>query len=1796
MKIELVFNLPIKLSDETFSSRFLWLIPITIFFLLAMACGNTVGRAVGEDTDGGSMLIPVPPEPGFVYKVSGELMSPAPDTDEWTFQGNAGDLVEIHLESSPGSIITVDTLLVLKGPRGNEIARNDDYRGVHAGIITGLNETGQHTIVAQGYGLAFGHYDLTLSFLGGFSDTDGGRINEADQSGLSISYGEIQTAADEDVWEIPALVGATLMVVLDGITSLDPTLELFDPEGVEVARSDDYVGRDSQVNHVTQMDGIYTAVVRGYGGRSTGDYYLRVSGNPDIGTLKSVSASLEMAEAELTAIGNLAIAKEVAELAEAAELANVYAQDQLKEAQRAAVEVEKSEKNAAVADIALEKLQTKKRDAEVKLEKLSETVGVLDKVVLSDVANLEQVDFKNQTVEEKLELALVKVAELEQELQSLQARNAEAYLEIEVQEKRLKVVEEANSLQSESQDNAIQRSAVIAILAENAEKAAKAEAEAQKARADIAELEIERNKAEIDALTAKLQNEAAAKKLKKESEEAAQAELVANKAAEAAKKTASGSPLTTIIEGIYMSVSDPEFGSASIVDGEIYYTHGGSPNPVDTFTATVEGEGEELLNVRMWITLTYVRPNTAPIAVDDAVKIAPGQQLVQVPMTINDIDQEKDQIAITHINGQALKPGTKIEDSSLVFELCDKKLCGTEATSILLSSKHGDIFSGSEIITYQVSDPYGLTGIGKLVISIDSVLPESEELTIMATKIGSVDVKGLNPKSSVSEVTQGKLGKVEIVDNGDDTYKVTYTHTGANTISKDEFTYTVTDQIGNQSSVKVKVDIGVLVNRNPTPVDIDMTVQEGGSTTIFLNGPDSSFKATDLDPDGHDITVVSVRDAKHGEPIRKNDWYNKRNLKSEWEHLAYFHDGGESLEDSFKYCVYDRPDPLKVKSGCGKVNVTIIPVNDSPTAKNIEIQVKASGSVTFDLSSASTDPEGDELTASIDIDTEGIVKSRYGKLVRKEENTFTYSHDGTDEPTDSFTYIVDDGKGGKSTAIVNVKVMTLSTLEVKKIDFSSVPISGTEKVEWDPEIGVRIGSKKSFPFVDALSVLELYECIDSNCDDATNKAVAGKVVELDEGTGQFISFVPDKPLYGGTNYKVKIGDGGTINVFDGSIKLAELVGRSDWVFLTADLTRFTLPINLKYNDTNCDATESEYGAKFPLHAERAGPNMCQSLEDVNNFVYGWEFKQLNNYLNNLSKGKFVTSPLRDKEGRVVKSIQLDRGKNYYEGQCFRNWEKTGHMGLSGCPTDYPGGPTIGQEISSRFDLSRYRNITDKEGNQQILAPYYQGREQALKYVHRSHQNVTMIYNWGTKKRATLGAATGPKSSYDTAFKVSHDELYRTWIHEIGHAYFGLPDLYWRGDPGPNHQGRFDIMANNKANYPPMSAWSLIESEFAEPASVVTDLQIVDLLSADEKPLLECGSAVNPCTMYSNNSDQFKIIRIPAIIERDTREVKGYYLLEYLDTAGYNSQIVLDPDTLKFPDNQGRFPGGIAIWKVDETDQKAHTSICPELGDWCKDKDHVVRNHHDVDLPEFYPSVPTIEAGGGGTTTSSFHLFPWWYSEQLPFGDDYEKSMADMPSSIELPILEIPPFSEHIDFGGGKKVATVTLSFDDLIKNIKNGIAESHKERGQSFFKEYELRDPSIKYTLTVSKASKPSDMTYKDHVRPGQLKFAKGRMWDEISVYGYQRIGVPVLKQVSPSDTFFDVGTTVVVNSSIAGVGRLSGDCVGDSINISPGDNTIDLGKLAEGVYSNCILIVKNKTDRDSWPLIIDKFSVSLKK
>ena len=290
----------------------------------------------------------------------------------------------------------------------------------------------------------------------------------------------------------------------------------------------------------------------------------------------------------------------------------------------------------------------------------------------------------------------------------------------------------------------------------------------------------------------------------------------------------------------------------------------------------------------------------------------------------------------------------------------------------------------------------------------------------------------------------------------------------------------------------------------------------------------------------------------------------------------------------------------------------------------------------------------------------------------------------------------------------------------------------------------------------------------------------------------------------------------------------------------------------------------------------------------------------------------------------------------------------------------------------------------------------------------------------------------------------------------------------------------------------------------------------------------CGTTSGKCTIYDNTQPEFKILKVPAIIERDTGEVKGHYLIEFYGTTGYSSEITLAPDTVDFSDQPGAFPGGIAIWKIDNTEQKVKTDLCrtyfghsaPTLA--ICDREFIKQNGSLTHRPEFYPLFPTINSGGGQTAISSFHLFPWWYSPGLPFGDDFEQDLSDMPYSIELPVLEIPPYGTSAttttEFGGGSKVAIVTLSFEFLVDELKARIRAAnasgqeqlwrayqggrHYYSLSSAFETYETNG-SAEFTIQVRKLESPVPMTYADHIRPGQMEFVTGDLADEVLKYGY---------------------------------------------------------------------------------------------
>ena len=365
------------------------LIVLSLSLLPLIACNTAIGRAIGGDGDGGSIEMPSPPEASVTYSVSGELNEPAPDEDEWTFEGPAGAIVELRMVTSPGSP-GVDTYLVLNGPTGEQVTMNDDFEGLHAGIDIALPSEGQYTIIAKGYGQSVGLYDLTVKFrtLDGSIDaeSDGGPITEAAPGTVSSSYGEIGIMNDEDVWEIPALTGDNLLIILDGITQLDPTLTLLDPDGSQVAYNDDFVGRDSQITYEAQSDGVYLAVARGYGGRSVGDYYLNVTGNSERAIFNDITENLEQAQADLQAVNEVAAAAVVAELVDEAVQTEQQAAVELQEADEAADIAEEAERTSAQADVELNNAEQAEAQAEETVQELADESSQLDQMVVQDLS------------------------------------------------------------------------------------------------------------------------------------------------------------------------------------------------------------------------------------------------------------------------------------------------------------------------------------------------------------------------------------------------------------------------------------------------------------------------------------------------------------------------------------------------------------------------------------------------------------------------------------------------------------------------------------------------------------------------------------------------------------------------------------------------------------------------------------------------------------------------------------------------------------------------------------------------------------------------------------------------------------------------------------------------------------------------------------------------------------------------------------------------------------------------------------------------------------------------------------------------------------------------------------------------------------------------------------------------------------------------------------------------------------------------------------------------------------------
>ncbi|MEE8452265.1 MAG: Ig-like domain-containing protein, partial [Thermoguttaceae bacterium] len=202
-------------------------------------------------------------------------------------------------------------------------------------------------------------------------------------------------------------------------------------------------------------------------------------------------------------------------------------------------------------------------------------------------------------------------------------------------------------------------------------------------------------------------------------------------------------------------------------------------------------------------------------------------------------------------------------------------------------------------------------------------------------------------------------------------------------------------------------------NRTPTANPDAATVLEGGTVTVLDSGA-TSLLDNDTDADLPDDTL-SVDLIPVTAPL-----YGQVTLNSDGT-FSYTHNGSENFTDSFAYRVRDESEATDTAI----VSVTITPVNDnSPTADDDAITVSKGGTATvLDTGATSlltNDNDADLPNDTLLVNTTPISGPSHGTLVLNVDGTFSYTHDGSENFTDSFTYDVRDAVGNTATAVVSI--------------------------------------------------------------------------------------------------------------------------------------------------------------------------------------------------------------------------------------------------------------------------------------------------------------------------------------------------------------------------------------------------------------------------------------------------------------------------------------------------------------------------------------------------------------------------------------------------------------------------------------------------------------------------------------------------------------------------------------------------------------------------------------------------------
>ena len=335
-----------------------------------------------------------------------------------------------------------------------------------------------------------------------------------------------------------------------------------------------------------------------------------------------------------------------------------------------------------------------------------------------------------------------------------------------------------------------------------------------------------------------------------------------------------------------------------------------------------------------------------------------------------------------------------LDQDTLTYSIVDDPVNGTVSLDgIKVTYTPNENYNGEDTFTYKVNDGTEDSNTATVTVTVNPVndtpavkdvaISTDEDTALEITLLGSdVDQDDL----IYSLVTESSNGTVSL-----DGIKVTYTPND-NYNGEDTFTYKVNDGTEDSNTATVTITVKS-INDIPVSKDISVSTDEDNSVEVSLD-------ASDLDQDTLTYSIVD-------DPV--NGAVSLDGIK-----VTYTPNENYNGEDTFTYKVNDGTED----SNTATITVTVNPVNDTPTVKDVSLTTKLNtdGSTKFD----GTDIDKDTLTYSV------VTEPENGSVVINGD-TFTYSPNNNYIGQDTFTYKANDGSNDSNEANALIDIEDLDS-------------------------------------------------------------------------------------------------------------------------------------------------------------------------------------------------------------------------------------------------------------------------------------------------------------------------------------------------------------------------------------------------------------------------------------------------------------------------------------------------------------------------------------------------------------------------------------------------------------------------------------------------------------------------------------------------------------------------------------------------------------------------------------------------